>query len=159
MREGTTDADSDADTVPEVDTDTDADTDGATEADSVTVAFVVAEVEIVALLRISPEEPVEVFDSKAGMEDGLLKDSVAEIIELDDAPVPVATEVDEGMTLEETSVPESVKVGKLPEDKEREALPEIEALSVPVGRGVERLTEPDTVAEGRIPDDRSPDEN
>lgn len=63
VAEGATDRDSEADkdTVPEADKDAgadagaDADADGAIEADSVAVAFVVAEAEIVALLRIAPE--------------------------------------------------------------------------------------------------------
>jgi hypothetical protein len=84
----------------------------------------------------------------------MLRDSLADKVGLEDAPVPIGIEVDEGIIPEETSVPlDRVNVGKMPEDTEREALSEIVALSEPVGRGAEMLIEPDTVAEGRIPDD------
>lgn len=49
-----------------------ADADGATDA----------EAEIVALLRISPEEMVEVGNSEAGIEEGMLRESVAETVGL-----------------------------------------------------------------------------
>jgi hypothetical protein len=89
------------------------------------------------------------------MDEGMLRVSLAEIA-VEDTPVPIATEVDEGTIPEETSVPERVKVGRTLEDSE--ALAEGVTLPVPVGRGAERLTEPETVVEGRIPDDTRPDE-
>lgn len=115
----------------------------ATDVDSV------AEAVGTALLEIRPEE---VGLSEAGMEDGMLRDSLGKMVALDETPVP--TEVD-GTMPEETSVPESVNEGRTPEEADNEALAEGVTLSVPVGRGV---TEPDTVAEGRIPDDTRPDE-
>jgi hypothetical protein len=54
------DADTDPDPDTDTDTDADADADGVTDAESVAVALANAEVEIVALLRISPEERVVV---------------------------------------------------------------------------------------------------
>jgi hypothetical protein len=94
------------------------------------------------------------------MEDGMLRDSLAEMVALDDAPVPIGIEADDETTPEEAAVPlDKVKVGKMPEEADKEALAEMVALSVPVGRGAERLTEPETVAEGKMPDDRRPDEN
>lgn len=84
----------------------------------------------------------------------MLRVSLAEIA-LEEIPVPIETEVDEGTIPEETSVPERVKVGRVPEDSD--ALAEGVTLSVPVGR-IDRLTEPESVEEGRIPDDTRPDE-
>lgn len=156
--DGTTDrvsdADADADTVPEADTEIDADAEGTTVADS--VALEVAETGMLALLRAA-EEIVAVWDSEAGIEDGMLRVSLAEMMALEDTPVPMI--VDEAMKPEETSVPDRVKVGRIPEDADKDALAGGVALSVLVGSGAERLIEPDRVAEGRMPDDRRPEEN
>lgn len=134
-------------TDPEADGDTEAVADGATEVESV------ADAVMVALLWIEAEE---VMVSEAEMVNGVLRDSLGEIVALDDTPVP--TEVD-GTIPEETSVPDSVNVGNELEEPDTVALSEGDTLSVPVGRGEERLPEPDTVAEGRMPDDRRVDEN
>ena len=148
VAEGAAEEDSNPDdTVPGADGDTDPEADRATEVDSV------AEAVTVALLKIEPEEAVV---SEAGMDAGMLRDSLGEMVALDDTPVP--TRVDDGTMPEETSVPDSVKVGRTPEEADREALAEGVTLSVSVGIGAERLTELDTVAEGKTPDDRRPDE-
>jgi len=141
-----TDPDPDEDTDPDPDGDTDPVAVGATEVESV------AEAVIVALLRAEPED---VIVSEVEMVKGMLRDSLGEIVALDDTPVP--TEVD-GTMPEERSVPDSEKVGKVPEEADSVALSERDTLSVPVGSGAERLPEPDTVAEGRMPDDRRIDE-
>lgn len=117
--------------------------DVATEIDSV------AEAVGTSLLEIRPEEEGL---SEAGMEVGMLRVSLGETVALEETPVP--TEVD-GTMPEETSDPERVKEGSIPEEADNEALAEGVTLSVPVGRGV---IEPDTVAEGRMPDEIRPDE-
>lgn len=135
VREGATDENS----IPD---DTDPEAEGATERDSEREAVTVA------LLESDPETEAV---SEAGIDDGMLRDSLAETVALDDTPVPV------GRIPEDTSEPERVKVGKMPEEAEAEALAEGVMLAVPVG-STDRLIEPDAVSEGRIPDDRRPDE-
>lgn len=154
------DADTDADKVSEVEREAegmteDSEADGPVpEADVVavpeaTVVGSVAEAVDTTLLEVRPEAGL----SEAGMDDGMLRDALGETVALDETPVP--TEVD-GTMPEETSVPESVKEGRIPEEADNEALVEGVTLSLPVGRGV---TEPETVAEGRIPDEIRPEEN
>lgn len=135
------------DTAPEAEGDTDPEAEDADEIGPV------AEAVTDALLDI---EPVDVTVSEAGIDDGMLRDSLGEMVALDDTPVP--NKVDDGVMPDERSVPESVKVGRGSEDADREMLSEELTVSVPVGRGAERLTEPDTVAEGTMPDDRRLDE-
>ena len=149
------DADSEGERVAEGATDedsmpveTDPETEGATEADSVVEALTVA------LLESDTE--IEAV-SEAGIDDGMLRDSLGVTVALDETPVPDA--VPDGRIPEETSEPDRVKVGRSPEEADTEALAEGVTLPVPVGRGDDRLIEPDTVAEGRMPDDRRPDEN
>lgn len=149
------DADSEGERVAEGATDedsmpveTDPEAEGATETDSVAEALTVALVE-------SDTETEAV--SEAGMDEGMLRDSLGVTIALDETPVPDA--VPDGRIPEETSEPDKVKVGRRPEEADAEALAEGVTLPVPVGRGDDRLIEPDTVAEGRIPDDKRPDEN
>lgn len=120
--------------------------DTAPEADGVTERDSVAEEATLALLEVATE--VETV-SEAGMDDGMLRDSLG--VTLDDTPVPVG--VEDGRMPEDTSDGEREKVGRIPE--EVEALSVGVVLSVPVGTGV---TEPENVAEGIIPDDRRPDE-
>lgn len=117
--------------------------DVATEVDSV------AEAVGTALLEIKPEDEGL---SEAGIEVGMLRVSLGEMVALDETAVP--TEV-EGTMPEDTSDPERVKEGRIPEETDREALAEGVTLSVPVGRGV---IEPETVAEGRMPEEIRPDE-
>ena len=149
------DADSEGERVAEGATDedsmpveTDPETEGATEADSVVEALTVA------LLENDTE--IEAV-SEAGIDEGMLRDSLGVTVALDETPVPDA--VPDGRIPEETSEPDRVKVGRSPEEADTEALAEGVTLPVPVGRGDDRLIEPDTVAEGRMPDDRRPDEN
>ena len=149
------DADSEGERVAEGATDedsmpveTDPETEGATEADSVVEALTVA--------RLESDTEIEAV-SEAGIDDGMLRDSLGVTVALDETPVPDA--VPDGRIPEETSEPDRVKVGRSPEEADTEALAEGVTLPVPVGRGDDRLIEPDTVAEGRMPDDRRPDEN
>lgn len=102
-----------------------------------------------ALLEIEPEEEGL---SEAGMEVGMLRVSLGETVALEETPVP--TDVD-GTKPEETSDPERVNEGRIPEEADNETLAEGVTLSVPVGRGV---IEPETVAEGTMPDEIRPDE-
>jgi hypothetical protein len=140
VAEGTTE-DSNADEpVPEADGEAEP---VATDVDSV------AEAVGTALLEIRPEEEGL---SEAGMEVGMLRVSLGETVALDETLVP--TEVD-GTMPEDTSDPERVKEGRIPEEADNEAVAEGVTLSVPVGKGV---TEPETVAEGRMPDEIRPDE-
>lgn len=141
VAEGATDVDS-------MPVETDPEAEGATETDSV------AEALTVALLESDTETEAV---SEAGMDDGMLRDSLGVTVALDETPVPDA--VPDGRIPEETSEPDKVKVGRRPEEADAEALAEGVTLPVPVGRGDDRLIEPDTVAEGRIPDDKRPDEN
>jgi hypothetical protein len=149
------DADSEGERVAEGATDedsmpveTDPEAEGATETDPV------AEALTVALLESDTE--IEAV-SEAGIDDGMLRDSLGVTVALDETPVPDA--VPDGRIPEETSEPDRVKVGRRPEEADTEALAEGVTLPVPVGRGDDRLIEPDIVAEGRIPDDWRPDEN
>lgn len=75
----------------------------------------------------------------------MLSDSLAEMVALDETPVPIAREVDEGTIPEDTSVPD-----RMPEEAD---------VTLSVGRDAETLPEPDPVADGKIPDDERPEEN